>query len=79
MLHACACDERMLSSALCVGVLAVHARADDAGRIDCATLQESQTKPEGQIHFFPVIFNGKQLYDVMVERCGPSKTSGPKS
>jgi len=22
--------------------------------------------------------NGKQLYDVMVERAGPSKTSGPK-
>ncbi|KAL8480115.1 hypothetical protein ACS0TY_026382 [Phlomoides rotata] len=40
--------------------------------------KETQTKPEGQIHFFPVIFNGKQLYDVMVERCGPSKTSGPK-
>lgn len=40
--------------------------------------KEKQTKPEGQIHFFPVIFNGKQLYDAMVERCGPSKTSGPK-
>lgn len=40
--------------------------------------KETQTKPEGQIHFFPVIFNGKQLYDVMVERAGPSKTSGPK-
>ncbi|XP_075514542.1 uncharacterized protein LOC142549468 isoform X1 [Primulina tabacum] len=40
--------------------------------------KETQTKPEGQIHFFPVIFNGKQLYDVMVERCGSSKTSGPK-
>ncbi|GAV68348.1 DUF3119 domain-containing protein [Cephalotus follicularis] len=40
--------------------------------------KERQTKPEGQIHFFPVIFNGKQLYDVMVERAGPSKTSGPK-
>ncbi|KAK7388695.1 hypothetical protein VNO78_23522 [Psophocarpus tetragonolobus] len=40
--------------------------------------KETQTKPEGQIHFFPIIFNGKQLYDVMVERAGPSKTSGPK-
>ncbi|KAK1312549.1 hypothetical protein QJS10_CPA07g00689 [Acorus calamus] len=40
--------------------------------------KEAQTKPEGQVHFFPVIFNGKQLYDVMVERAGPSKTSGPK-
>ncbi|XP_077220772.1 fructose-bisphosphate aldolase, chloroplastic-like isoform X2 [Tasmannia lanceolata] len=40
--------------------------------------KEKQTKPEGQVHFFPVIFNGKQLYDVMVERAGPSKTSAPK-
>ncbi|KAI4335730.1 hypothetical protein L6164_014346 [Bauhinia variegata] len=40
--------------------------------------KEAQTKPEGQIHFFPVIFNGKQLYDVMVERAGPSQNSGPK-
>lgn len=40
--------------------------------------KETQTKPEGQIHFFPIIFNGKQLYDVMVERCGPSQNSGPK-
>lgn len=40
--------------------------------------KETQTKPEGQIHFFPIIFDGKELYDVMVERCGPSKTSGPK-
>jgi hypothetical protein len=41
-------------------------------------LQERQTKPEGQIHFFPVIFNGKQLYDVMIERCGPTQNSGRK-
>jgi hypothetical protein len=40
--------------------------------------KETQTKPEGQIHFFPILFNSKQLYDVMVERCGPSQTSGPK-
>uniref|UniRef100_A0A0E0DR63 DUF3119 family protein n=1 Tax=Oryza meridionalis TaxID=40149 RepID=A0A0E0DR63_9ORYZ len=40
--------------------------------------KETQTKPEGQIHFFPVIFNGRQLYDAMVERAGPSETSGPK-
>lgn len=40
--------------------------------------KETQTKPEGQIHFFPIIFNGKQLYDVMAERCGPSVNSGPK-
>lgn len=41
-------------------------------------VQETQTKPEGQIHFFPIIMDGKQLYDVMVERCGPSQNSGPK-
>ncbi|XP_054806914.1 uncharacterized protein LOC129309375 [Prosopis cineraria] len=40
--------------------------------------KETQTEPEGQIHFFPIIFNGKQLYDVMVERAGPSQSSGPK-
>ncbi|XP_028782830.1 uncharacterized protein LOC114738906 [Neltuma alba] len=40
--------------------------------------KEKQTKPEGQIHFFPIIFNGKQLYDVMVERAGSSQNSGPK-
>jgi hypothetical protein len=40
--------------------------------------KETQTKPEGQVHFFPIISNGKQLYDVLVERAGPSKTSGPK-
>lgn len=31
-------------------------------------VQETQTKPEGQIHFFPILLDGKQLYDVMVER-----------
>jgi hypothetical protein len=40
--------------------------------------QETQTKPEGQIHFFPIIFNGKQLYEVMLERCGPTQNSGLK-
>ncbi|KAM0832758.1 hypothetical protein ACQ4PT_064703 [Festuca glaucescens] len=39
--------------------------------------KETQTKPEGQIHFFPVFFNGRQLYDTLVERAGPSETSGP--
>lgn len=39
--------------------------------------KETQTKPEGQVHFFPVIFNGKQLYDVMVERAGRSQNSAP--
>lgn len=40
--------------------------------------KETQTKPEGQIHFFPVLFDGKQVYDVMKERCGNSQTSLPK-
>jgi len=40
--------------------------------------KETQTKPEGQIHFFPIIFNGKQLYDVMSERCGNTQNSGRK-
>ncbi len=40
--------------------------------------QETQTKPEGQIHFFPIIFDSQKLYDVMVERCGASQNSGPK-
>jgi hypothetical protein len=40
--------------------------------------KEVQTKPEGQIHFFPIIMDGKQLYDVMVERCGPSQNSLPE-
>jgi hypothetical protein len=40
--------------------------------------KETQTKPEGQIHFFPIIFDGKTLYDTMVERCGPTQTSGRK-
>ena len=43
------------------------------------SVQENQTKPEGQIHFFPALFNGKQVYDVMVERCGNSQTSLPKA
>lgn len=38
--------------------------------------KESQTKPEGQIHFFPVLFQAKELYTVMKERCGPSVNSG---
>eukprot|EP00249_Psilotum_nudum_P003444 c16843_g1_i1 orf=201-833(+) len=40
--------------------------------------KEIQTRPEGQVHFFPVIFNGKQLYSTMVERCGSSQNSAPK-
>ncbi|KAG1667774.1 hypothetical protein FOA52_010811 [Chlamydomonas sp. UWO 241] len=40
--------------------------------------KETQTTPEGQIHFFPIIFDGKELYDVAVERCGNSQNSLPK-
>ena len=43
----------------------------------CECMQETQTKPEGQIHFFPVLFKGNQLYDVMAERCGSSQNSAP--
>jgi hypothetical protein len=38
--------------------------------------KETQTKPEGQIHFFPVLFQAKELYGVMKERCGSSVNSG---
>ncbi len=41
-------------------------------------VQETKTKPKGRIHFFPTIFDGKQLYVVAVERCGPSKSSSLK-
>lgn len=40
--------------------------------------KETQTKSEGQIHFFPVLFKGDQLYDVMAERCGSSQNSAPE-
>ena len=29
-------------------------------------VQESMTKPEGQIHFFPIIFDGKAIYEVRI-------------
>ena len=45
----------------------------------CPSVQETQTKPEGQIHFFPVLFKGDKLYDLLVERCGSSQTSAPES
>ena len=40
--------------------------------------KETQTKPEGQVHFFPIIFSFDELYPVMVERCGASQNSGPQ-
>ena len=48
------------------------------GKLD-TFMQETQTKPEGQIHFFPVLFKGDKLYDLMVERCGSSQNSAPDS
>ncbi|CAI5937704.1 unnamed protein product [Closterium sp. NIES-64] len=39
--------------------------------------KETQTRPEGQVHFFPIIANGKQRYDVMVERCGAYENTCP--
>ena len=42
--------------------------------LTCVTdFEEAPMHP--QIHFFPIIFNGKQLYDVMAERCGTSQNS----
>ncbi|KAH1201930.1 hypothetical protein GmHk_17G048504 [Glycine max] len=39
--------------------------------------KETQTKPEGQIHCFPIIFNGKQLYDVMLGYLGNHRSPLP--
>ena len=41
--------------------------------------KETQTKGDGQIHFFPVLFNATELYDVMAARCGPTQNSGGRS
>ena len=40
--------------------------------------QETQTKPEGQVHFFIVLSDGKKVYETMLERCGPTQNSGRK-
>lgn len=32
--------------------------------------KETQTKPEGQIHFFPVIMDGRELNDVLMKKVG---------
>ena len=37
--------------------------------------KETQTKPEGQIHFFPILFNGRELSEVMQQRCGADRKS----
>jgi Protein of unknown function (DUF3119) len=33
--------------------------------------KENQTSPEGQVHLFPVIMDGKILYDTLMEKVGP--------
>ena len=33
--------------------------------------KETQTRPEGQFHLFPVIVNSKELYDALVSKVGP--------
>lgn len=40
---------------------------------------ETQTKPEGQFHLFPVIMNSKQLYDVLMERVGAGNKHNQKA
>jgi hypothetical protein len=39
--------------------------------------RENQTKPEGQPHFFPIIMDGKKLYEVMLEKMPPSVNPKP--
>jgi hypothetical protein len=38
---------------------------------------ETDTKSDGQVHFFPVISNGKQLYDAMRASFPPSVNPKP--
>lgn len=33
--------------------------------------KENQTSPEGQVHLFPVIMDGKILYNTLMEKVGP--------
>jgi len=33
--------------------------------------KETQTSPDGQVHFFPVVSNGAQLNDAMMTKIGP--------
>jgi hypothetical protein len=32
--------------------------------------KENQTSPEGQVHFFPMICNGKVMYETLMEKVG---------
>ncbi len=45
-------------------------------RATLCVAQETQTKPEGQVHFFIVLSDGKKVYETMLERCGPTQNSG---
>ncbi len=45
----------------CTSFAAVPACAGALFEVGLLLLQETQTKPEGQIHFFPVLFDGKQV------------------
>jgi len=39
--------------------------------------KETQTKSDGQPHFFPIIMDGKKLYEVMLERMPESANAKP--
>ena len=39
--------------------------------------KETQTKSDGQPHFFPIIMDGKKLYEVMLERMPESVNAKP--
>ena len=39
--------------------------------------KETQTKSDGQPHFFPIIMDGKMLYEVMLSRLPPSQNEKP--
>ena len=34
----------------------------------CVYYKENQTRPEGQPHFFPIIMDGKKLYETMLAK-----------
>jgi hypothetical protein len=39
--------------------------------------KENQTRPDGQPHFFPIIMDGKKLYETMLARMPPSVNAKP--
>ena len=79
LLSACLQQQRLADGVcvcVCVCVCGVHCQQQ---AFSTRLLQETQSKPEGQVHFFPILFNGKKMYETMVERCGPSQNSLPRS